>query len=121
MLLLSGPPDIIVHNVCCCLSRVACCVWLLGEAQVSWEVQWTGALPRTYPVIFRIQLLQDDAAPAGFTEAGARWFQGKGRSNGAPVEVVHWLRSRKAAGKTRLEGKSYVVQDGDIINFRFNV
>ena len=27
----------------------------------------------------------------------------------------------KAAGKTRLEGKTYVVQDGDIINFRFNV
>ncbi len=27
----------------------------------------------------------------------------------------------KAAGKTRLEGKDYVVKDGDIINFRFNV
>lgn len=27
----------------------------------------------------------------------------------------------KAAGKVRLEGKSYVVQDGDIICFRFNV
>lgn len=27
----------------------------------------------------------------------------------------------KAAGKTRLEGKEYVVRDGDIINFRFNV
>lgn len=27
----------------------------------------------------------------------------------------------KAAGKTRLEGKTYVVQDGDIISFRFNV
>jgi ribosome-binding ATPase YchF (GTP1/OBG family) len=27
----------------------------------------------------------------------------------------------KAAGKTRLEGKTYVVEDGDIINFRFNV
>ncbi len=27
----------------------------------------------------------------------------------------------KAAGKTRLEGKEYGVQDGDIINFRFNV
>lgn len=27
----------------------------------------------------------------------------------------------KAAGKTRLEGKDYIVQDGDIINFRFNV
>lgn len=27
----------------------------------------------------------------------------------------------RAAGKIRLEGKEYVVQDGDIINFRFNV
>ena len=27
----------------------------------------------------------------------------------------------KAAGKIRLEGKDYVVKDGDIINFRFNV
>jgi hypothetical protein len=27
----------------------------------------------------------------------------------------------KAAGKTRLEGKTYTIQDGDIINFRFNV
>lgn len=27
----------------------------------------------------------------------------------------------KAAGKMRLEGKQYVVQDGDIIHFRFNV
>jgi len=27
----------------------------------------------------------------------------------------------KAAGKTRLEGKTYVIQDGDILNFRFNV
>jgi ribosome-binding ATPase YchF (GTP1/OBG family) len=27
----------------------------------------------------------------------------------------------KAAGKTRLEGKDYVVRDGDVILFRFNV
>ena len=27
----------------------------------------------------------------------------------------------KAAGKTRLEGKQYIVHDGDIINFRFNI
>ena len=31
------------------------------------------------------------------------------------------MKAAKAAGKVRLEGKSYVVQDGDIINFRFNV
>ncbi|MCH2392701.1 MAG: DUF933 domain-containing protein, partial [Nitrospinales bacterium] len=27
----------------------------------------------------------------------------------------------KEAGKLRLEGKEYIVQDGDIIHFRFNV
>jgi len=30
-------------------------------------------------------------------------------------------KAAKAAGKTRLEGKTYTIQDGDIINFRFNV
>jgi hypothetical protein len=27
----------------------------------------------------------------------------------------------RAAGKLRLEGRDYVVQDGDVIHFRFNV
>jgi ribosome-binding ATPase len=31
------------------------------------------------------------------------------------------MKGAKAAGKVRLEGKTYVVQDGDIINYRFNV
>jgi hypothetical protein len=31
------------------------------------------------------------------------------------------MKGVKAAGKTRLEGKTYIVHDGDIINFRFNV
>jgi len=31
------------------------------------------------------------------------------------------LAGAKAAGRLRLEGKEYVVQDGDIISFRFNV
>ncbi|MBU4484776.1 DUF933 domain-containing protein [bacterium] len=31
------------------------------------------------------------------------------------------LGSVKSAGKLRLEGKDYIVQDGDIISFRFNV
>jgi len=30
-------------------------------------------------------------------------------------------KGARAAGKIRLEGKTYVVQDGDVINFRFNV
>ena len=45
------------------------------------------------------------------------------------AETVHWedfvgagdMKAAKAAGKVRLEGKTYVVQDGDIITFRFNV
>lgn len=31
------------------------------------------------------------------------------------------MREVKAKGKARLEGKDYIVKDGDIINFRFNV
>jgi len=31
------------------------------------------------------------------------------------------MKAAKAAGKVRLEGKGYVVKDGDVINFRFNV
>ncbi len=27
----------------------------------------------------------------------------------------------KEAGKLRLEGKEYIVQDGDVMHFRFNV
>ena len=27
----------------------------------------------------------------------------------------------KAQGKIRVEGKEYVMQDGDVVNFRFNV
>ena len=30
-------------------------------------------------------------------------------------------KGARAAGKIRLEGKTYLVQDGDVINFRFNV
>jgi hypothetical protein len=45
------------------------------------------------------------------------------------AEVIHWrdlvelgseARCREA-GKLRIEGKDYVVQDGDVVHFRFNV
>ncbi|MHC4562784.1 MAG: DUF933 domain-containing protein [Planctomycetota bacterium] len=31
------------------------------------------------------------------------------------------MKTARAAGKVRLEGKNYIVQDGDVITFRFNV
>jgi ribosome-binding ATPase YchF (GTP1/OBG family) len=45
------------------------------------------------------------------------------------AEVVHWddlveLGSEarcKEQGKLRVEGRSYVIQDGDVVHFRFNV
>ena len=35
------------------------------------------------------------------------------------VEYSGWVKS-KESGKMRLEGKEYIVKDGDILNFRFN-
>jgi GTP-binding protein YchF len=46
------------------------------------------------------------------------------RAETVAYEDIHRLgdeKAVKAAGRMRLEGKGYVVQDGDIINFRFNV
>ena len=35
------------------------------------------------------------------------------------VKNKGWLNS-KNSGKMRLEGKEYIVKDGDVLNFRFN-
>ena len=37
------------------------------------------------------------------------------------LDKLETMQKVKEAGKLRLEGKDYVVQDGDIIEFRFNV
>jgi ribosome-binding ATPase YchF (GTP1/OBG family) len=45
------------------------------------------------------------------------------------AEVIDWQllvelgseAAAKAAGKLRIEGKEYVVRDGDVMHFRFNV
>ena len=39
----------------------------------------------------------------------------------ADAAALAACNAAKAAGKQRLEGKEYIVQDGDIISFRFNV
>ena len=31
------------------------------------------------------------------------------------------MKAAREAGVLRIEGKDYIVQDGDIVNFRFNV
>ena len=37
------------------------------------------------------------------------------------ADLTHGGSGMKAAGKLRVEGKDYVVQDGDVMHFRFNV
>jgi len=37
------------------------------------------------------------------------------------LKILGSEKDVKAAGKARLEGKQYIVNDGDIINFRFNI
>jgi len=39
----------------------------------------------------------------------------------ADLQTAGDMKAAKAAGKVRLEGKNYLVKDGDVINFRFNV
>ena len=38
-------------------------------------------------------------------------------------ELVEYgsMNEAKAAGKVRMEGKDYVMADGDVVDFRFNV
>ena len=36
------------------------------------------------------------------------------------LECGSWAKAREV-GKARVEGKDYVVQDGDVMDFRFNV
>ncbi|MBP2386783.1 ribosome-binding ATPase YchF (GTP1/OBG family) [Paeniglutamicibacter kerguelensis] len=31
------------------------------------------------------------------------------------------MSAAKAAGKARIEGKEYIMKDGDVVEFRFNV
>ena len=39
---------------------------------------------------------------------------------GPDVAPARWQR-RKSRGKVRIEGKEYVMADGDVVEFRFNV
>ncbi|MDN6711554.1 MAG: DUF933 domain-containing protein, partial [Tetragenococcus halophilus] len=39
----------------------------------------------------------------------------------ADLDKYESMHAAKEAGRVRLEGKDYVVQDGDVMLFRFNV
>jgi hypothetical protein len=66
------------------------------------------------------ELAQSDAHPQpGAKPAAPRWDLDSLPEAGLVQRAEG--QGAKDAGKWRLEGKDYVVQDGDVIHFRFNV
>ena len=43
------------------------------------------------------------------------------RACGMDTKALRFHAVAKAAGKVRMEGKDYVIEDGDVVDFRFNV
>ena len=60
-----------------------------------------------------------DAAGVIHTDFKKKFIRAETVSYNDFIENGGWLKS-KESGKMRLEGKEYVVKDGDILNFRFN-
>ncbi len=82
-------------------------MWLPGEKETrAWTIKTGMTAPQAAGVIhsdFEKGFIRAETVAFGdFTEAGSI---AKARDN----------------GKLRLEGKEYVVKEGDIMNFRFNV
>ncbi|MFH1490879.1 MAG: DUF933 domain-containing protein [Pseudomonadota bacterium] len=71
---------------------------------------WT--IPRGTPAIEAAGAVHSDMK-RGFIRAEVLSFQG--------LKEYGSFQEAKKAGEVRLEGKEYAVQDGDIINFRFNI
>jgi len=77
----------------------------------------------------------EDDARAWLLEAGAKAVEAAGKIHSdiargiIRAETVHYAdlmacgseKQARAVGKLRLEGKDYIVKDGDVIEFRFNI
>lgn len=70
------------------------------------------SIPKGTPAVEAAGKIHTDIA-RGFIRAETVAF--------ADLEAAGDAKAAKAAGKLRLEGKTYIVQDGDVIEFRFNV
>ncbi len=96
----------IVQTTFTLLERI--CYFTVGEDEVkAWVIPAGSTAPRAAAAIHK-------DFERGFIKAEVVSYDDF-------VECGETLAGAKAAGKQRLEGKEYVVQDGDIISFRFNV
>jgi len=82
-----------------------------GEVEVRcWTVQEGALAPQAAGAIHT-------DFERGFIKAEVVAFEDYKAHNGGKASMV----DVKAAGKYRIEGKTYVVQDGDVVHFQFNV
>ena len=96
----------IIHAAFSLLGRIA--YFTVGEDEVkAWIIPQGWKAPRAAGVIH-------NDFERGFIKAEVIGFEEFIACGGTHA-------CAKAAGKLRLEGKEYIVRDGDIINFRFNV
>ena len=96
----------IIQNAFTQLERI--CYFTVGEDEVkAWVIPAGSTAPKAASAIHK-------DFERGFIKAEVVAYDDFIASGGT-------LAAAKAAGRMRLEGKEYIVKDGDIISFRFNV
>ncbi len=96
----------IIRTAFALLGRI--CYFTVGEDEVkAWVIPGGSAAPRAAAAIHK-------DFERGFIKAEVVSYDDFIACGGT-------LAAAKSAGKLRLEGKEYIVKDGDIISFRFNV
>jgi GTP-binding protein YchF len=97
--------DSLIHACYQALGLISFLTWTDEEVR-AWSV------PAGTPAIEAAGKVHSDMA-RGFIRAETISFD--------DLAAAGDMKAAKAAGKVRLEGKTYLVQDGDVIQFRFNV
>ena len=98
--------ELIIKTAFSLLDRI--CYFTVGEDEVkAWVIPAGSTAPRAATAIHK-------DFERGFIKAEVVSYD-------EFISCGESLESAKSAGKLRLEGKEYIVQDGDIISFRFNI
>ena len=83
-----------------------------------------GVSDRAHTAVSQLQPGDIDWAQV-FETDGVRWMHTGGifaaLSDSTAQVALEAMQAAKAAGVYRLEGKDYIVQEGDVMHFRFNV
>lgn len=89
------------------VSRVSSSLWCVGSKETrAWTIPKGATAPQAAGVIHT-------DFQRGFIKAEVVAFD--------DLVEAGSMSAAKAAGKARIEGKEYIMKDGDVVEFRFNV